>query len=179
MATMIHYDLPEELQKFGGLTNDITIQHFKSYANLLFDRFGDRVKLWITFNEPANLCLLSYGTGDFAPQTVANGIGEYLCGDIVLKAHALVYRLHKEHYASQNGKIGITLSSRYFYSPTNSTYDVERALQFYVSKICDLINCRFNTIIRCMFVAARLVCAADIRQKWRLSRSDEATNKWQ
>lgn len=133
MATMYHYDLPEELQKFGGLTNDISIEYFASYANLLFSRFGDRIKLWITFNEPANLCLLSYGTGEFAPRIKANGVGEYLCGDIVLKSHATVYHMYRERYAPRfHGKIGITLSSRYFYSPTNCTYDVNRALTFHV-----------------------------------------------
>lgn len=133
MVTMYHYDLPEELQKFGGLTNDIFIQYFESYANLLFSRFGDRVKLWITFNEPSNTCLLSYGTGEFAPRVTANGVGEYLCGHNLLKSHARVYHMYKERYAPlYNGKIGITLNSRFFYSPTNSTYDVEKALQLHV-----------------------------------------------
>lgn len=43
MITMYHYDLPHELQKFGGLTNPVFISFFEAYANLLFDRFGDRV----------------------------------------------------------------------------------------------------------------------------------------
>lgn len=133
MVTIHHYDLPEGLQKFGGLTNEYIIQHFKSYANLLFSRFADRVKFWITFNEPANLCLLSYGIGTFAPRVEASGVGEYLCGDTVLKSHALVYHMYQQRYASRfHGKIGIALSSRYFYSPTNSTHDVDRALTFHV-----------------------------------------------
>lgn len=56
MVTMYHYDLPQSLQAFGGLTNSYFIQAFEAYANLLFDRFGDRVKYWITFNEPADFC---------------------------------------------------------------------------------------------------------------------------
>lgn len=43
MVTMYHYDLPHDLQKFGGLTNSIFISYFEAYANLLFSRFGDRV----------------------------------------------------------------------------------------------------------------------------------------
>lgn len=43
MVTMYHYDLPNELQKFGGLTNPIFVSFFEAYANLLFERFGDRV----------------------------------------------------------------------------------------------------------------------------------------
>lgn len=136
MVTMYHYDMPEELQKFGGLTNDIIIDYFGSYANLLFKRFGDRVKFWITFNEPSNTCLLSYGTGEFAPRVKSNGIGELLCGSNILKAHARAYRIYKDRYAARfRGKVGITLNSRYFYSATNSTSDVERAMQFYVRRL--------------------------------------------
>lgn len=167
MVTMYHYDLPDELQKFGGLTNEFVIQHFKSYANLLFSRFGDRVKLWITFNEPANLCLLSYGTGEFAPRVEARGVGEYLCGDTVLKSHALVYHMYQELYASRfHGKIGITLSSRYFYSPTNSTYDVDRALKFHVHAIFLDFSWRSSISSSDFHIAAGLVCPTDIRQKW-------------
>lgn len=133
MVTMYHYDLPQELQKFGGLTNSIFIGYFESFANLLFDRFGDRVKTWITFNEPYDFCLDGYGAGAVAPMVLANGVGEYLCGSNVLKAHATVYHLYKKRYAEWfHGKVGITLSSRFFYSETNNTDDVNRAMQFNV-----------------------------------------------
>lgn len=133
MVTMYHYDLPQALQKFGGLTNNIFIAYFESYANLLFDRFGDRVKTWITFNEPSDFCVDGYGTGVVAPMVVANGVGEYLCGSNVLKAHAAAYRLYKKRYGERfNGKIGITLSSRFYYSETNNTDDVNRAMNFMV-----------------------------------------------
>lgn len=135
MVTMYHYDLPQDLQKFGGLTNSIFIGYFEAYANLLFERFGDRIKYWITFNEPADFCLDGYSAGVVAPMVVAHGIGEYLCGNNVLKAHATAYRLYRKRYAERfNGKIGITLSSRFYYSDTNNTDDVNRALQFNVSK---------------------------------------------
>lgn len=60
MITMYHYDLPQNLQIFGGLTNPIVISYFEAYANLLFERFGNRVKYWITFNEPADFCVAGY-----------------------------------------------------------------------------------------------------------------------
>lgn len=44
MITMYHYDMPQNLHKFGGLTNSIFISYFEAYAKLLFDRFGDRVR---------------------------------------------------------------------------------------------------------------------------------------
>lgn len=67
MVTMYHYDLPQKLQEFGGLTNSVFVSYFEAYANLLFERFGDRVKYWITFNEPYDFCLDGYGKGGHAP----------------------------------------------------------------------------------------------------------------
>ena len=44
MVTLYHWDLPEELQKkYGGWMNETVTEHFKDYAKLCFDNFGDRV----------------------------------------------------------------------------------------------------------------------------------------
>lgn len=63
-----------------------------------------------------------------------SGIGEYLCVDTVLKAHAVVYHLYKNKYYNKfNGKIGISLSSRFFYAKyENDTNIVDRAMQYQV-----------------------------------------------
>lgn len=134
MVTMYHYDLPQELQKFGGPTNSIFISYFEAYANLLYNRFGDRVKYWITFNEPSDFCTDGYGSDRHAPSLNAHGVGEYLCAHNVLKAHAVAYRLYRNtFYQKFKGQVGITLSSRFFYSDSNDTYTVDRAMQFSVS----------------------------------------------
>ncbi|KAK2993229.1 hypothetical protein RJ640_002441, partial [Escallonia rubra] len=41
--------------------------HFRDYAELCFWKFGDRVKHWVTFNEPSMLSILGYALGVFAP----------------------------------------------------------------------------------------------------------------
>ena len=40
---------------------------FCNYAEFCFWEFGDRVKNWITLNEPWSFCLGGYVTGTFAP----------------------------------------------------------------------------------------------------------------
>ncbi len=51
--TIFHWDLPSALEtKYGGWTcfDEIT-KDYERYARVLFERFGDRVKNWITLNE--------------------------------------------------------------------------------------------------------------------------------
>lgn len=134
MVTMFHFDLPQKLQQLGGFTSTIIVEYFEEYANLLYKRFGDRVKYWITINEPAEFCVQSYGSSNHAPGINAHGIGEYLCAHNALKSHAVAYRLYKSKYHSRfNGQVGITLDSLFFYSDTNDTVTVDRAMQFSVS----------------------------------------------
>ena len=52
--------LPEALYKRGGWLNRDSADWFAEYAALLADKFSDRVKLWVTQNEPQ--CFIGLGT---------------------------------------------------------------------------------------------------------------------
>jgi lactase-phlorizin hydrolase len=52
MVTIYHWELPQKLQDgLGGWTNSEIIDVYADYAKILFEHFGDRVKMWTTFNE--------------------------------------------------------------------------------------------------------------------------------
>jgi beta-glucosidase len=67
VATLFHWDLPQALEDAGGWLNRDTAHHFADYADLVAARLGDRVKLWITLNEPFIHMSLGHGTGVHAP----------------------------------------------------------------------------------------------------------------
>lgn len=111
MITLFHWDLPQPLQELGGWTNPLLADYFADYAKVAFENFGDRVKKWITFNEPLEFCLFGYGMDVFAPAMKMSGVADYLAAHTVLKAHAKAYHLYDDEYRpSQEGEIGITLS---------------------------------------------------------------------
>ncbi|XP_048808723.1 lactase/phlorizin hydrolase isoform X2 [Lagopus muta] len=112
-VTLYHWDLPQALQDNGGWENDTIVQRFKEYAELLFQRLGDKVKFWITINEPYNTAYLGYGFGTAAPGiSVRPGRAPYVVGHNLIKAHAEAWHLYNETYrAKQGGLISITINS--------------------------------------------------------------------
>ena len=64
---LYHWDLPQALEEKGGWRNRDTAQKFADYAGIVARRLGDRVKHWITFNEPNVHALFGYGLGENAP----------------------------------------------------------------------------------------------------------------
>lgn len=106
MVTLFHWDLPQYLQQLGGWTNPKIVDFFSEYARIAFESFGDRVKMWSTFNEPYSICNYGYGDTTLAPALASRGLGEYQCAHNLLKAHARVYHLYNNTFRpSQKGTI--------------------------------------------------------------------------
>ncbi|CAL1532660.1 unnamed protein product [Lymnaea stagnalis] len=132
-VTLYQWDLPQALQEKGGWSNDASATWFKDYANLCFSRFGDRVKLWTTIDDPVTQAYKGYETGEHAPGLTQPGL-LYKVGHNLLLAHGEAYLLYKSTYkATQKGEVGMTLSSDWFVSKTGSATDATataRALTF-------------------------------------------------
>ena len=67
LPTLFHWDLPQALEDEGGWLNREIAYRFAEYTALVADRLGDRVKLWITLNEPFIHMSLGYALGMHAP----------------------------------------------------------------------------------------------------------------
>ncbi len=65
--TLYHWDLPQALQDRGGWLERDSADWFAAYAELMGSALGDRVKDWITFNEPQIFLGFGYSQGSHAP----------------------------------------------------------------------------------------------------------------
>ncbi|KAL5513834.1 BGL1B_2 [Sanghuangporus vaninii] len=121
--TLYHWDLPQTLhERYGGwLNKEEVVKDFTNYADLCFSRFGDRVKHWITFNEPWVISALGYAYGTHAPGRSSNreksSEGDsrtepWSAGHNLILSHASAVSLYRSKYKPvQGGEIGITLNS--------------------------------------------------------------------
>jgi beta-glucosidase len=65
--TLYHWDLPQALMDRGGWLARDSADWFADYAGVLAAALGDRVKDWITFNEPQIFLGFGYRHGSHAP----------------------------------------------------------------------------------------------------------------
>lgn len=66
-ATLYHWDLPYALHTQGGWLNRDSADWFAEYTRVMVQKLGDRLKHWMTFNEPAVFINMGMGTGEHAP----------------------------------------------------------------------------------------------------------------
>ena len=67
LATLFHWDLPLAIHHRGGWQNRDCAAWFADYAALMVETLGDRVKHWMTLNEPQVIMEHGYVQGFFAP----------------------------------------------------------------------------------------------------------------
>ena len=123
VVTLYHWELPQALEDEGGWLHRDTTERFAEFAATCFDAYGDRVRSWLTINEPFVLGLLGYLHGLHAPGVKDDVLGEVTAFHHVLLAHG---RAVQEFRASgREGRIGIALSLSPHYPVSDSEADRE------------------------------------------------------
>ena len=67
LVTLYHWDLPLWVHEEGGWPSPKIVDYYLEYVKVVVEAFSDRVRYWMTFNEPSVFIMLSYAMGSFAP----------------------------------------------------------------------------------------------------------------
>ena len=95
-VTLYHWDLPSALQARGSWENPDSPQWFEEYAALCAKRYGDRVKNFMTFNEPQCFIGMGYKLGEHAPGLKLPEKSIIRMAHNVLIAHGLAVKALRE-----------------------------------------------------------------------------------
>ncbi|MBA0871024.1 hypothetical protein Goshw_020275 [Gossypium schwendimanii] len=117
------------------------------HIDICFKSFGDRVKYWVTFNEPSFQVKFGFQAGTFPPSRCSKPFGNCTYGDsekepfitahnIILAHIAAVHIYRTKYQATQGGSIGIVLHCFWYEPISNSVADklaAERAQSFSIN----------------------------------------------
>ncbi len=108
-VTLYHWDLPQALQDEGGWLRRGIVDDFVGYADTVSRALGDRVKHWITFNEPWVFTWLGYVMGAHAPGLISeNPAPAFATTHNAYLAHGQAVPVLRAN--SKDANVGITLN---------------------------------------------------------------------
>ncbi|GBG69293.1 hypothetical protein CBR_g3992 [Chara braunii] len=121
-VTLFDWDMPARLHDvYDGWLDDRMIEDFAVFAQTCFAALGDRVKAWITFDQPVLFAALGYGIGTHPPGRCSDrsrcgegksSIEPYIVIHNILRAHGAVVTLYRSNFQHhQGGRIGIYLGA--------------------------------------------------------------------
>ena len=121
-VTLYHWDLPQALQDEGGWEARSTVEAYVEYTEAVSKTLGDRVKNWITHNEPAVVAWIGNDSGEHAPGHTDLSKGIAVSHHLLL-SHGWAVPVIRRN--SQDSEVGITLNVGWRVPASNSTFDLE------------------------------------------------------
>jgi beta-glucosidase len=122
---LFHWDLPQVLQDKGGWPNRDTAYAFADYARLVTGHLSDRVKVWMTHNEPWVAAMAGYFAGEHAPG-IRDVSSAFKALHHLLLSHGLAAEAIRAS-AKQPIKVGITLNLNPVHPASESKNDLNAA----------------------------------------------------
>jgi beta-glucosidase len=120
--TLYHWDLPQALQDEGGWSTRSTTEAFVEYADIITRALGDRVRNWITHNEPAVVAWLGYAWGIHAPGLKDYGLALRAAHHLLLSHGQAIPVIRRN---SANSEVGLALNLNWNVAASNSRADLD------------------------------------------------------
>jgi len=124
--TLYHWDLPDALQQRGGWQNREIADWFGEFAAVVAGRLSDRVRHWVTLNEPQVFLCLGLQEGIHAPGLKLSRRDVFAAAHHAMLAHG---RAVQQIRTAARGpvSVGWAPAVRVCYPQTESPADVEAA----------------------------------------------------
>ena len=119
-ATLFHWDLPAALDDRGGWLNRDIANWFADYADIVFRRFDDRIRLWATHNEPWVVSDNGYLHGTAAPGH-RNRFEAPIATHNLMRAHGAAVQAYR---ATGRHQIGLVVNIEPKYAASESAEDL-------------------------------------------------------
>lgn len=134
VVTLCHFELPYYLvKKYGGFRNRKMITFFVRFAETVMQRYRDKVKYWMTFNEINNQILLSNDIYAFTNSGILFEEGEDCLKTVYQAAHyefvASAMTVKLGHEINPDFMIGCMMATTPVYPMTCNPEDIMLALQ--------------------------------------------------
>lgn len=147
MITLHHFSHPMWFEELKAFEYEVNIKYFIRFAKCVFNRLSDRVKLWITINEPSVYAMGGYFLGQFPPGYKGSFFsiehGEFELTARVLKnlmiAHAATYHVLKKQANGSSTQIGLVHQFLEFQQ--------DPFLGQGLGRICRILNYGFHEVI--------------------------------
>jgi len=120
LATLYHWDLPAALDDRGGWLNPDIANWFAEYADVVFRKLDDRVKMWATLNEPWVVTDGGYLHGALAPGH-KNKYEAPIASHHLMRSHAMAVKAYR---ATGRNKIGLVVNLEPKYPASQSPEDL-------------------------------------------------------
>jgi 6-phospho-beta-glucosidase len=129
LVTISHYETPLALaEKYNGWVSRELIGFYERYARVLFDRYGAKVKYWLTFNEINSVLHEPFMNGAItAPKEDLSPTDLYQAIHHELVASALVTKI--AHQTMPDAKVGCMILAMPTYPLTPDPGDVLAAME--------------------------------------------------
>jgi len=123
-ATLYHWDLPQKLEDRGGWPHRDTVDAYVEYVECVVRRLGDRVRHWITQNEPWVASWIGYGWGVHAPGRTGEKSALAAAHHLLLAHGRAVPVIRRD---CPEARVGITLNLSPAHPASASTEDLAAA----------------------------------------------------
>lgn len=130
LVTLSHFDIPISMvQRFGGWDNRVWIDCFEEFAHIVIQRYHDKVKYWLTFNEINNMELAPY---------MVTGISNCNAQQLAQAAHNMFVASSRTvrlaHEIDPAIRVGMMLAYRPLYTYTCDPADNIKAMEMQQSR---------------------------------------------